>query len=144
MAVYDNFVEPDTWPVHARNFTGADLLFSFNINAGFDGLVERHVEPDSGYRPPDFDPGRVVYDWTRAEDRDTAQRAGGTRILQSLGQTVALQTDARFVNSRRGFFLTYINSFNEWHEGTQFEPMKDRAALTREEQAIGYHNQELD
>jgi hypothetical protein len=143
VAIYDNFVEPDTWPIHARNFTGADLLFSFNINAGVDGLVERHVDPDSCYRPPDFDPGRVVYDWTRAEDRDKAQRAGGTRILQSLGQTVALQTDATFVNSRRGFFLTYINSFNEWHEGTQFEPMKDRAALTREEQAIGYHNQEL-
>jgi len=143
MAIYDNFVEPDTWPVHARHFTGADLLFSFNINAGFDCIVERRVDPDSCYRPPDFAPGRGVYDWTRAEDRDAAQRAGGARIAESLGQTVALQTDAQFINEQRGFFLTYINSFNEWHEGTQFEPMKDRAALTREERAIGYHNQDV-
>ena len=54
-----------------------------------------------------------------------------------------MQTNAQFINAQRGFFLTYINSFNEWHEGTQFEPMKDRGALTREEQAIGYHNQEV-
>ena len=39
-----------------------------------------------------------------------------------------------------GFFLVYITSFNEWHEGTQFEPMKDAAALTPEEWAVGYHN----
>jgi hypothetical protein len=142
MAIYTNFVAPDEWPVHARNFSGADLLFSFNINAGFDGVVERRVEPDSCYRPPDFDPGPAVYDWARAEDRDAAQRAGGTRMSESLRQTVALQTNTQLTNERRGFFLTYINSFNEWHEGTQFEPMKDRAALTREERAVGYHNQE--
>jgi len=41
---------------------------------------------------------------------------------------------------KRGFFLAYLNSFNEWHEGHQFEPMKDRAALTPEERAVGYHN----
>ena len=41
---------------------------------------------------------------------------------------------------KRGFFLAYINSFNEWHEGHQFEPMKDRGDLTPEERAIGYHN----
>ena len=141
MAIYDNFVEPDTWPIHARNFTGADRLFSFNVNAGFDGIVQRRVDPESCYRPPDFAPGRVVYDWQRAEERDEAQRAGGRRIAESLAQTIAVQTNARFVNWKRGFFLAYINSFNEWHEGTQFEPMKDRAALTGEELAFGYHNQ---
>jgi hypothetical protein len=39
-----------------------------------------------------------------------------------------------------GFFLVYINSFNEWHEGHQFEPMKDLEQLRAEEQAVGYHN----
>ena len=34
----------------------------------------------------------------------------------------------------------YINSFNEWHEGHQFEPMKSAANLTAAERAIGYHN----
>jgi hypothetical protein len=41
---------------------------------------------------------------------------------------------------RRGFFLVYINSFNEWHEGHQFEPMRDWGDLTRAERASGYHN----
>ena len=35
-----------------------------------------------------------------------------------------------------------MSSFNEWHEGHQFEPMKDRAALTSDERAGGCHNPE--
>jgi len=139
MAIYDNWVEPETWPVHARNFTGGGQLFSFNINCGFDAVVER-VPPDECYKPPPFAPGRGVYDWSRAEEREAAQRASSARIAESFAQTIATQTDPRFTNARRGFFLAYINSFNEWHEGTQFEPMKDRAALSGNERAIGYHN----
>ena len=141
MALYDNFVEPDTWPAHARNCTGAELLFSFNINPGFDGVAERVIR-DSCYRPPDFAPGRGVYDWTRAEDREAARLAGGGRIAESLSRTIAVQSDAEFTNFRRGFFVAYINSFNEWHEGTQFEPMQDHDALSRDERAVGYHNHE--
>ena len=51
-----------------------------------------------------------------------------------------MQTDPALANARRGFFLVYINSFNEWHEGHQFEPMRDADDLTRAERAIGYHN----
>jgi hypothetical protein len=54
--------------------------------------------------------------------------------------TLNLQTDTTLPASRTGFFLTYINSFNEWHEGTAFEPMKDFAALTPEELPYAYHN----
>ncbi len=36
-------------------------------------------------------------------------------------------------------FLVYINSFNEWHEGTAFEPMKDYRALSPAERET-YHN----
>jgi hypothetical protein len=43
-------------------------------------------------------------------------------------------------NSRHGFFLVYINSFNEWHEGHQFEPAKNRANLSGAERALGLHN----
>ena len=49
-------------------------------------------------------------------------------------------TKESLANVKRDFFLTYINSFNEWHEGHQFEPMKDAGALTSGERAIGYHN----
>ena len=62
------------------------------------------------------------------------------RITESFRTTLALQSDASLANFRRGFLLTYLTSFNEWHEGHQFEPMKDRTALTPEELAIGYHN----
>ena len=34
----------------------------------------------------------------------------------------------------------HITSFNEWHEGHQYEPMKDYASLTAAEHAIGYHD----
>jgi len=36
--------------------------------------------------------------------------------------------------------LVYVNSFNEWHEGTAFEPMADVAGLTAAERRHGYHN----
>jgi hypothetical protein len=51
-----------------------------------------------------------------------------------------VQTDPLLENARRGFFLVYVNSFNEWHEGHAFEPMKDAAELRPEERALGYHN----
>lgn len=34
----------------------------------------------------------------------------------------------------------YVNSFNEWHEGHAFEPMKDAADLAPEERVHGYRN----
>ena len=36
--------------------------------------------------------------------------------------------------------ILMINSFNEWHEGSQFEPARDYADLTPEERRYGYHN----
>ena len=140
IAIYDNFVEPNSWAGHAVDCVAPDLVFSFNINSGYDGIVERHVDPASCYEPPEFMPGRARYDWSNAADRDQALHASDARIVESFRSTVALQTDPRLTNVGRGFFLTYINSFNEWHEGDQFEPMKDRADLSAAELAIGYHN----
>ncbi len=138
IAVYDNYVKPDTWREHAMRASSEDLVFSFNVNPGFDGIARRRVAADSCYHPPAVEPlpsGRE-----RDLTPEARRRASERRIDESFATTVALQTDATLSNARRGFFLVYINSFNEWHEGHQFEPMKDRGALTPEERAMGYKN----
>jgi hypothetical protein len=141
IAVYDNYVTPDTWRECAQACTDHDLVFSFNINPGFDAIVRRTVERDSCYVPPAIEPPAASsYEWTRPRDVAAAARASERRISESFQTTVALQSDPLMSNARRGFFLVYINSFNEWHEGHQFEPMKDRGDLTKEERAFAYRN----
>jgi hypothetical protein len=44
----------------------------------------------------------------------------------------------RFSNRKHGFFLVYLNSFNEWHEGHQFEPMQNGDALSDAQRARSY------
>jgi hypothetical protein len=138
IAVYDNYVTPDTWRGHAVRASSEDLLFSFNVNPGFDGIVKRNVEPGSCYQPPAIQPATARPDTTPSPEEQ--RRASERRIDATFTATVALQTDATLSNARRGFFLVYINSFNEWHEGHQFEPMKNRGDLTSEERAVGYRN----
>ena len=85
IALFDNYVAPDTWRQHADNCTARNLLFSFQINPGFDSIVFPHPEADTCYRPPAFAPGSGVYDWTRAPDRAGApdrDRAGRARTDQ--------------------------------------------------------------
>ena len=53
---------------------------------------------------------------------------------------MAVQDDPALTNRRRGFLLVYLNSWNEWHEGHQFEPMKDAAKLSPAERRHGYRN----
>jgi hypothetical protein len=138
IAVYDNYVTPDTWRSHAVRASSEDLLFSFNVNPGFDGIVKRNMAPGSCYQPPAIQPAPPQPD--TAPSPEEQRRASERRIDETFAATLALQTDPTLSNTRRGFFLVYINSFNEWHEGHQFEPMKDRGDLTREERAVGYRN----
>jgi glycosyl hydrolase family 99 len=140
IALFDNYVSPDIWPLHAENCSTRDLLFAFQVNPGFDSIIFPHDEPNSCYVPPAFAPGGGVYDWTRDADRAAAAEASRGRIEQSFETTVSLQTRPTLTNARKGFFFVYINSFNEWHEGHQFEPMRDRADLTPSQRALGYHN----
>ena len=140
IAIYDNYVRPESWRAHAEACSARDLVFSFSINPGFDGIVQRQVEPGSCYTPPAFEPVTTPYDWTRSQDRTAAARASERRIVESFKATLAVQTDPVLANATHGFFLVYINSFNEWHEGHQFEPMRDWDDLTRAERASGYHN----
>lgn len=139
LAIYDNFVAPDTWTGVARAASAAGLLFSFNVNPGYDGIVLRDVPPDSCYRPPLHEPGRRMLDWTAEATREEAAQLARSRIDESFQTTVAVQTDAQSTNARRGFFLVYVNSFNEWHEGHQFEPALDAERLSPAQRAL-YHN----
>lgn len=140
IAVYDNYVRPSTWPAFAAACSDNGLAFSFNCNPGFDGIEARDVPPDSCYVPPEFEPPTRDLDWQQTRTRETARRLSTRRIFNSLQTTVQLQMDDGLSNARQGTFLVYINSFNEWHEGTAFEPMKHFADLTPAERTVGYHN----
>ena len=143
IAVYDNFVGPERYAANARAASAEGLLFSFNVNPGFN-LVLPRVPPvnECGQAIPHlpFEPPAKLLDLSTAEGRERAAALSSRRIVESFQTTIALQTDPTLLNAQRGFFLTYVNSFNEWHEGHSFEPMKDWAALTPEERAWGYHN----
>ena len=93
--------------------------------------------------PPPFEPpiGGPV-DWTSDASRRKAEAASRERVIESLDTTMAVQAERHRGTWARGFFLTYITTFNEWHEGTSFEPAKHRAALLPEERVYKYHNPE--
>jgi hypothetical protein len=139
IAMYDSFLRPDRWPSLARACRDFRLVFSFNINSGFDGIVPRDVPPGSCYSPPRFEPPASL-DWSRPADRERARTLCEGRIDESARMTLALQSDSRLTDSGAGFFMVYINSFNEWHEGTSFEPMRNSADLLPDEVPFGYHN----
>ena len=84
----------------------------------------RNVEPDSCYRPPTFLPPADI-DWNRADERERAARLALWQIEASMRTSLNLQMDPLLPAARAGFFAAYIATFNEWHEGTAFEPMKD-------------------
>jgi len=140
IAIYDNYVRPETWPGVAENCTARDLVFSFNVNPGFDGVVDLNPPPDGCYMPLPIEPGPQDYRWDRPADRERAAAESAARIAATFQTTVALQTDERFSNRKHGFFLVYLNSFNEWHEGHQFEPMQNGDALSDAQRARSYHN----
>ena len=138
IAIYDNFIPPSDYAVYAKGASEAGLFFSFNVNPGFDS-IEPRVLP-SCYAPQAFAPPTEGIDWASAAGRERAASRSAQRIVESFEATVAVQADPGLANARRGFFLVSINSFNEWHEGHAFEPMKDDADLTVAERALGYHN----
>jgi hypothetical protein len=143
IGIYDNFIPPEDYRGYAVGASRAGLVFSFNVNPGYHEIEPREVPPGPcPYEPRPFAPPTPGLDWSRPEGRALAARRSEERIAESFNATVAVQTDPTLESARRGFFLVYINSFNEWHEGHAFEPMRDAAELTPEERAMGYHNPE--
>ena len=141
IAIYSNVIPPESYATHAANMSRGSLLFSFNVNPGFHMIPARDVDPEGCYEPPTFvPPATPPVDWSTPEGRERAARLSMQRIAASLEATLRVQTDPQLENTRRGFFVVYVNSFNEWHEGHSFEPMKDAAQLAPEERALGYHN----
>ena len=134
------------WLAAALGASRRGMVFSFNVNPGFD-LIERvrsqeDLVPGECYTPVPFFPTTFHLNWNRSEDRERAAGLADARIIETFEQNLWLQTHPWLGNVNAGFFLTYITSFNEWHEGTQFEPMRAHADLTQSEQKVGYHNSE--
>jgi hypothetical protein len=143
IAVYDPRVGPERYAEAARAASAFGLVFSFNVNAGFAVVRPRlpRVDDCGQVVPhPPFVPAAEGLDLSRSSGRELAATLGGQRIIDSFEATVALQSDPSLANARRGFFLAYVNSFNEWHEGTAFEPMKDAGDLVADELAAAYGN----
>ena len=142
IAIYDNFVEPHEYVAGAQQASAAGLVFSFNVNPGFDVIEPRVIDDPACYGPTPFAPPSETLDWSRAAERERAAQLAESRISEALRTTLQAQTNGELANVRRGFFLVYVNSFNEWHEGHAFEPMKDAGSLSAAERRIGYHNPE--
>ena len=90
--------------------------------------------------PPAFVPATADLDLASADGREAAAEISSRRIRESFQTTLAVQADPALSNARHGFFLSYVNSWNEWHEGHAFEPMADAPALNPSERAVGYFN----
>ena len=115
-------------------------MFSFNVNPGYDEILERDPDPTGCYSPRPFEPPTPELSFASDRGRLLAEARSTERIEGSLAATVSVQDDPGLSNRRRGFFLVYINSFNEWHEGHAFEPMKDYDQLSLGEKELMYHN----
>jgi hypothetical protein len=139
IGIYDNYVSPDSYRGYAEGATAAGLLFSFNVNPGYD-QIEPLGAAGPCYAPRPFAPPVADLDFATAEGRERAAAASAARIEESWRAALDVQLDAGLENARRGFLLVYVNSFNEWHEGHAFEPMKDASELSDAERALGYRN----
>lgn len=51
IGIYDNFIAPDAYDPLARAASEAGLLFSFNVNPGYDEIPLEDVPPESCYQP---------------------------------------------------------------------------------------------
>ena len=139
VAPYGPLADRSTWLGTALAASRLGLACAFNVNPGLDEIERRTVPPDSCYAPRPFLPPTRPFDWSEPLDRERAAGLAERQIDETLQWALLLQTDPWLVPGP-DFFLLFICSFNEWHEGHQFEPMKDAGDLTAAERAHAYHN----
>ena len=137
-AVGNPYIRPEQWQGDTAAFDQRDIPFSFAVNTGFDPLPPKTPPTDPCYRPSLFEPSYDVQ-WNVEASREHAHRLAAARIKASFLTTLAHQINPASANWRRGFLLVPVNSFNEWNEGTAFEPMKSYRDLTAAQRAL-YHN----
>ena len=142
IGIYDNFIAPELYGPIAEGASRAGLLFSLNVNPGYDQVEPRPAPSDPCYSPRAFAPSAAPIDWSKPSERERASTLSQQRIIASFQQAVAVQSDGRLLNYQRGFSVVYINSFNEWHEGHAFEPMRNASDLSPGEKPFLYHNPE--
>ena len=140
VAPYGALFARSNWLGTALAASRLGLAFSFSVNPGLDEIERRTVPPDSCYAARPFVPRTDPFDWSDPLDRERAAELAERQIDDTLQWGLLLQNDPWLTGGNPGFFLLFVCSFNEWHEGHQFEPMKDHAALTAAERAYGYHN----
>ncbi|HSC28249.1 MAG TPA: hypothetical protein VLD67_13305, partial [Vicinamibacterales bacterium] len=137
-AVGNPYIRPEAWPDLTDPFDRRDIPFSFAVNAGFDHVAPKTPPQDPCYRPLAVEPD-VNVRWDVESSRERAHQLCEARIGESLARTLAHQTDPQSANWRQGFLHVPINSFNEWHEGTAFEPMASYRDLSPSQRLL-YHN----
>ncbi len=84
-ANYDPTLTRSRWLDAALEASRLGLLFSFNVNPGFDLIERRDVAPDECYRPTPFVPTTRPLDWSLAQDREWAARLADLRIVETFG-----------------------------------------------------------
>ena len=99
------------------------------MNPGYDQIEPREIERPllRAARLRAADAGPRLLDRGRARARGSGLERADPAPLRTA--TLARAARPRPRERPRGFLLVYVNSFNEWHEGHAFEPMKDAAEL---------------
>ena len=139
-AVYNNFHDPSTWQGHSEHTSSDGLVYSFNTNPGFDSIARQAVPKGSGYVPTPFHPATEI-NWNNSDDRERAKQLSQRQTHRTLSTSILVQSNPLHTSSRQDFFLVFLNSFNEWHDGHAFEPAKNYAYLYSMELPSGYHNE---
>ena len=123
VAPYGPLTDRSTWLGTALAASRLGLAFSFN--PGLDEIDRRTVPPDSCYAPRPFLPPTRPFEWSDPLERERAAGLAERQIDETLQWALLLQTDPWLVRDL-DFFLLFICSFNEWHEGHQFETDEGR------------------
>lgn len=114
-------------PAQPEKMTAAFPWFSAGVYASFTSLADKFGIQVVPYVSPGYDDGKM-----RGQARPTLPRANGVSYLNSWYHASAVVSQQRAANFPA---LVMVNSFNEWHEGTQIEPSEEHGtsylALTR-------------